>query len=65
MPSHVDGFDHPAATRIQPGWRGERFNPHEAVHVLFRMRIPEEQTQDAAKRFVRSRCTCRLAEGTG
>ncbi|MDN5764013.1 MAG: hypothetical protein L0H41_17080 [Microlunatus sp.] len=44
----VDGFGHPNAARIQPGWRGERFDLNEAVRVLFRMRIPEGQTQDAA-----------------
>ncbi|MDN5794037.1 MAG: hypothetical protein L0H22_13380, partial [Brevibacterium aurantiacum] len=44
----VDGFGHPDAVRIQSGWRGERFDLHEAVQVLFRMRPAEETEEDAA-----------------
>jgi hypothetical protein len=34
---NVSSFHHPDAQRIQPGWRGERFDRHEAVQALFRM----------------------------
>jgi hypothetical protein len=37
----VDGFNHPDAQRIRPGWRGERFDLHECVQALFRMRPPD------------------------
>ncbi|WP_139209821.1 HNH endonuclease [Microlunatus flavus] len=33
----VDGFAHPAARRVRPGWTGERFDLHECVDALFRM----------------------------
>lgn len=35
--ANVDAFRHPDARRIQPGWRGERYDRHEAVQALFRM----------------------------
>lgn len=35
----VDGFHHPDAQRVQPRWRGERYDRHEAVQALFRMPI--------------------------
>ena len=35
----VGSFDHPEARRIQPGWRGERYDRHEAVQALFRMPV--------------------------
>jgi hypothetical protein len=38
----VDGFEHPEALRIRPGWRGERFDLHECVQALFRMRLPDD-----------------------
>lgn len=37
----VDRFAHPDAARIQPGWRGERFDLHETVQALFRMPCSE------------------------
>ena len=45
MVEGVDGFDHPDATRIRPGWRGERFDLHECVQALFRMQqlTPDSQ----------------------
>ena len=36
---NVTGFHHPDAQRIQPRWRGERYDRHEAVQALFRMPI--------------------------
>jgi hypothetical protein len=44
----VDRFDHPDAVRIQPGWRGERFDLHEAVQALFRMPVQEQSEADEA-----------------
>jgi len=43
MFTNVTGFHHPDAQRIQPRWRGERYDRHEAVQALFRMpvRTPE------------------------
>jgi hypothetical protein len=41
----VDRFGHPDAARIQPGWRGERFDLHEAVQALFRMPMPREDSE--------------------
>jgi 5-methylcytosine-specific restriction endonuclease McrA len=35
----VDSFHHPDAQRIQPGWRGEPYDRHEAVQALFRMPV--------------------------
>lgn len=35
----VGSFNHPAARRIQPGWRGERYDRHEAVQAMFRMPV--------------------------
>jgi len=35
----VTSFHHPDARRIQPGWRGERFDRHEAVQAMFRMPV--------------------------
>lgn len=37
----VDGFDHPDAARLRPRWAGERFDLHECVDALFRMRPTE------------------------
>ena len=39
MITNVTGFHHPDAQRIQPRWRGERYDRHEAVQALFRMPI--------------------------
>ena len=39
MITNVTGFHHLDAQRIQPGWRGERCDRHEAVQALFRMPI--------------------------
>jgi hypothetical protein len=36
----VDRFEHSDAARIQPSWRGERFDLNEAVQALFRMPRP-------------------------
>lgn len=44
----VDRFEHPDSARIQPGWRGERFDLHEAVQALFRMSVPEGESEQAA-----------------
>ena len=38
----VDGFGHPDARRILPGWAGERFDIHECVQALYRMQIVED-----------------------
>jgi hypothetical protein len=43
----VDRFDHPDAARILPGWRGERFDLHECVQALFRMRLLNEDSEAA------------------
>ena len=48
MISTVTGFDHPDAQRIQPGWRGERYDRHEAVQALFRMPVRASENQKAA-----------------
>ena len=45
MITNVTGFHHPDAQRIQPRWRGERYDRHEAVQALFRM--PVRTTEDA------------------
>jgi hypothetical protein len=39
MIDNVTGFHHADAQRIQPRWRGERYDRHEAVQALFRMPI--------------------------
>lgn len=39
MIDRVTGFHHPDAQRIQPRWRGERYDRHEAVQALFRMPV--------------------------
>jgi hypothetical protein len=44
----VDRFGHPDAARIQPGWRGERFDLHECVQALFRMPVAEDESKQAA-----------------
>jgi hypothetical protein len=44
----VDRFGHPDAARIQPGWRGERFDLHEAVQALFRMPVVRDDSDKAA-----------------
>ena len=51
MIENVVSFRHPHARRIQPGWRGERFDLHECVQALFRMRprSGSEPTQDNGK----------------
>ena len=41
----VDGFEHPDALRIRPGWRGERFDLHECVRALFTMQLPDDQKE--------------------
>jgi hypothetical protein len=38
----VDGFHHPDALRIVPGWRGERFDIHDCVQALYRMQLSED-----------------------
>ena len=42
----VDGFDHPAARTIRPGWTGEPFDLHECVQALFRMGRPAEPARE-------------------
>jgi hypothetical protein len=42
----VDGFGHPDARRIRPGWCGEPFDLHECVQALFRMQLAEDQPED-------------------
>lgn len=42
MINNVTSFHHPDAQRIQPGWRGERYDRHEAVQALFRMPLRTE-----------------------
>ena len=45
----VTGFNHPGARTIRPGWAGERFDLHECVQALFRMKMSEvSQDQQAA-----------------
>ena len=49
MIDNVVSFHDPYARRIQPGWRGERFDLHECVQTLFRMQPtwrPEPPTED-------------------
>jgi hypothetical protein len=41
----VDGFGHPDARRILPGWAGEPFDIHECVQALYRMQIVEDDDQ--------------------
>lgn len=41
MIDNVRSFHHPDAQRIQPGWRGERYDRHEAVQALFRMPVQD------------------------
>ncbi len=48
MITTVTGFHHPDAQRIQPGWRGERYDRHEAVQALFRMPVRASENQKAA-----------------
>jgi hypothetical protein len=43
----VTGFNHPAAQTIRPGWAGERFDLHECVHALFRIKLPDQDQQAA------------------
>ena len=47
MITNVTGFHHPDAQRIQPRWRGERYDRHEAVQALFRMPV-RTRSQKAA-----------------
>ena len=44
---NVVSFHHPHAQRIQPGWRGERFDLHECVQSLFRMPVREDVAKAA------------------
>ena len=48
MITTVDGFHHPDAQRIQPRWRGERYDRHEAVQALFRMPVRTTEDREAA-----------------
>jgi hypothetical protein len=43
----VTGFDHPDARVIRPRWAGERFDLHECVQALFRMRLPDQDHEAA------------------
>jgi len=45
--ANVNGFDNPDARTIRPQWVGERFELHECVQALFRMRLPDAE-QEAA-----------------
>ncbi|HEY5783972.1 MAG TPA: DUF222 domain-containing protein, partial [Microlunatus sp.] len=47
MITNVTGFHHPDAQRIQPRWRGERYDRHEAVQALFRMPVASESPKAA------------------
>jgi len=47
MITNVTGFHHPDAQRIQPRWRGERYDRHEAVQALFRMPLLSEDEKAA------------------
>jgi hypothetical protein len=47
MISTVDGFHHPDAQRIQPRWRGERYDRHECVQALFRMPVRTSRAEAA------------------
>ena len=40
-------FHHPDAQRIQPRWRGERYDRHEAVQALFRMPVRSAEARAA------------------
>jgi hypothetical protein len=42
----VDGFDHPEARRIRPGWCGKPFDLHECVQALFRMQLTDHTVHD-------------------
>lgn len=44
--NNVVSFHHPHAQRIVPGWRGERFDLHECVQALFRMRPTDSSDGD-------------------
>jgi hypothetical protein len=44
----VTGFNHPDAATIRPGWAGERFDLHECVQALFRMRLPDQEQEAAS-----------------
>ena len=48
MINDVDGFQHPDAQRIQPRWRGERYDRHECVQALFRMPVRTTEDREAA-----------------
>ena len=47
MIDNVVSFHDPYARRIQPGWRGERFDLHECVQSLFRMPVREDVAKAA------------------
>ena len=47
MINDVDGFHHPDAQRIQPRWRGERYDRHECVQALFRMPVRTSEARAA------------------
>jgi hypothetical protein len=44
----VTGFHHPDAQRIQPRWRGERYDRQECVQALFRMPVRTTEDREAA-----------------
>jgi hypothetical protein len=44
----VDGLHHPDAQRIQPRWRGERYDRQECVQALFRMPVRTTEDREAA-----------------
>lgn len=41
----VDGFEHPAARTIRPGWCAEVFDLGECVRVLFELTVPPQEEQ--------------------
>jgi hypothetical protein len=43
----VTDFNYPDARVIRPGWAGERFDLHDCVQALFRMRLPDQDQQAA------------------
>jgi hypothetical protein len=47
----VDGFQHPDARTIRPGWAGEPFDLHACAQALFTVKLPQQpldQDQQAA-----------------
>ncbi|HEY5979831.1 MAG TPA: hypothetical protein VIT41_09365, partial [Microlunatus sp.] len=47
MITNVTGFHHPDAQRIQPRWRGERYDRQECVQALFRMPLRSAEARAA------------------